>query len=1005
MEFQVLGSVGVRIEGESLELGKRRMERCLFGLFLLNIGAPVTIDRLTFLLWGEHPPEQSRSTLQVLVSRLRAWLTAHRADEYGVRLVTRAGGYVLEGDPERVDAHRFRRLCEEGRSASDPVDRLALLRKGLALWHGPPIADVGTEYVRQAVGQALEELYLDSTELRFDAQLELGQHVDLVGELSVLVAEYPFRERFAEQLMLSLYRAGRQKDALAVYDDTRRTLAEHVGLDPRPELADLHRRILRSDPALVDPGPPRQTGPAQLPQAVPDFTGRRAQIEFLDGLLDNPGAVVISTIGGVGGVGKTALAVHWAHQVRDRFPDGQLYLNLHGFSPAPVTRPIDALARFLRALGVPAEQIPLDVEEASSMYRSQIADKRMLILLDNAHSPEQVRSLLPGGAGNLALITSRSRLGGLVARDGARRLDLEVLDGAESLALFGRILGRGRLDAEREAAADLADACGHLPLALRIAAAHLADDPTRTIADYLAQLRAGDRLTALAVDGDELSSIRATFELSYAALDPATAWAFGLLGLVPGQDFTPEAVAALTGSDVPEARRYLSRLLAAHLVEVAGADRYTLHDLLRLYAREKADPAGAQSAMGSLMEWYLCGVDAAARKLYPHNLRLPVAPSDSFAFADHVEALAWLDGERGNLVAAVVGGAESGQREAAWRIADALRGYFWIRRHTVDWLAAAQAALAAAEAEGDAKGQATAHQSLGLAFASASRHEQAIAHSTRALALSEHEEWPEYQAAALGTLGTSANELGRLADAVGYYTQALGINRRIGRETGAAINLTNRGGLNTKLGQLDDALADLLEAMPLAQAAGARFMEAAILGNLGELYHARGELDLAVECHTKCLALAREVGSEESQAEALRGLAEVHRDAGRLDQAWTDANAALELARKVGEYRAEAQSMVALGTILHRRGQFHEALARHEQARTLSRQHNIRHGEIDALTGVAETLLSLGRPDPAPAEEAVRLAREANFPLREARASAVLAAIRANGAPAPILFA
>lgn len=993
----MLGPVGARINGEPVDLGRRRMERCLLGLFLLHIGTPVTAERLTALLWGEDPPERSRSTLQVLVSRLRAWLTANNADEYGVRLVTRAGGYVLEGDPDRVDAHLFRRLCEQARTVPDPVERLTLLRRALALWHGPPIADVATDSVQLSIGHALQDLFLDSTELRLDTQLELGQHVEAVSELGALVAEYPFRERFAEQLMLGLYRAGRQSDALAVYATARQTLAEHSGLDPRPEFQSLHGRILRSDPTLAVSAPQSPTaGPAQLPQAVPDFTGRRDQLDGLDRLLDNPGAVVISTIGGVGGVGKTALAIQWAHQVRERFPDGQLYANLHGFSPSPATRPLDALAGFLRALGVPAEQIPLDVEEASSLFRSRIADKRMFILLDNAHSPEQIRPLLPGGAGNLALITSRSRLGGLVARDGARRLDLDVLPDSEAIALLRRILGHRRLDAEPEAASALAAACGHLPLALRIAAAHLADHPADSVADYVALLRAGDRLTALSVDGDELSSIRATFELSYAALDPGTARTFGLLGLVQGPDFSLDAVAALSGTTVADARRHLGRLLAAHLVELLGYDRYTLHDLLKLYARDKVDPSEAGPALSRLTGWYLHEVDAAAAKLYPHNLRLPVDPSDDFAFADHVEALAWLDLERRNLVDAVVQGAGSGQGEASWRIADALRGYFWIRRLTVDWMAAAEAALAAAEAAGDAKGQATANQSLGLAYASASRHEQAIAHSTRALDLAGQEGWPEYQAAALGTLGTSANELGRLSDAVEYYTQALVINRRIGRETGAAINLTNRGGLNTKLGRLDDALADLLEAMPLAQAAGARFMEAAILGNLGELYHARDELDRAVDCHTRCLELAREVGSEESQAEALRGLAEVHRDAGRLAEAWRDANAALELARKVGEFRAEAQAMVALGTILHRRGQHREALTRHELALALSRRHAIRHGEIDALTGMAEALQGLGQPAREPAEEAARLAREANFPLREARALAVLATAPAD---------
>ncbi|MEV6526908.1 AfsR/SARP family transcriptional regulator [Longispora sp. NPDC051575] len=323
MEFRVLGPVRVIVDGAPADVGGRRSERCLLGVLLLHIGSVVTMGRLTELLWDDHPPARSRAAVQVLASRLRSGLAAAGAERYGVRLVTRAGGYVLEGDPERVDAHRFRVLCDRARTVPDPAGRLALLREALALWQGPPLADAATGQVRREVLPGWEELRLAATEGRLDCQLSLGEHADVVDELRALVAEYPHRERLVELLMLGLYRAGRRQDALAVYEAARRELAERVGLDPTPALRDLRRAIAHSDPAL-DPAP-RAAGarPAQLPPAVPNFTGRDDQLDALDGLADQPGAVVISTVGGVGGVGKTG-GGYWHHYFRRRDRSGRL---------------------------------------------------------------------------------------------------------------------------------------------------------------------------------------------------------------------------------------------------------------------------------------------------------------------------------------------------------------------------------------------------------------------------------------------------------------------------------------------------------------------------------------------------------------------------------------------------------------------------------------------------------------------------------------------------------
>lgn len=439
----MLGGVDVLVDGVPVDLGQRRMERCLLGLLALNLNAALSIDRMIDLLWGEDAPGSARAALHTHVSRLRTGLAAVDAERRGFRLATRAGGYVLEGDPARVDAHRFRDLCRRGQEATEPAERRALLGPALALWKGRPLGALSTPRIRGAYGRGLEELHLSVTELRIEADLALGGHEAVLPELAALTRTHPLRERLVELHLLALYRAGRRTEALAVYDRASRLLVDATGLDPRAELDDLHQAIVRRDPAL-DPAraPLPRTVPALLPPDVAGFVGRREELEFLDGLLPGPGqagppSVVISA---AGAVGKTALAVRWAHRVRDRFPDGQLFLDLAG-APAetgtgtgtgtggPLT-PGAALGLLLAALGVAAESVPEGVEEATDVYRSLVGDRRVLLVLDNATHADQVRPLLPSNPGSLTVITSRDRLSSLIALNGAARLLLSPLPGA-----------------------------------------------------------------------------------------------------------------------------------------------------------------------------------------------------------------------------------------------------------------------------------------------------------------------------------------------------------------------------------------------------------------------------------------------------------------------------------------------------------------------------------------------------------------------------------------------
>jgi tetratricopeptide (TPR) repeat protein len=710
---------------------------------------------------------------------------------------------------------------------------------------------------------------------------------------------------------------------------------------------------------------------------------------------------VLAAITGTAGVGKTALAVHVAHQVRERYPDGQLYVNMRGYAAGPSVRPIEALAGFLRALGVPVEQVPHEVGQASALYRSLLADKRVLVLLDNVSHPIRRAAAAAGAAGSLVLVTSRDQLSGLVARDGARRFRLDVLNAGEAHTLLGRLVGPDRVLAELEATAELASLCARLPLALRIAAANLTGQADHSLARYAAELRAGNRLAALVVDGDEETAVRAAIDLSYTAQPEPARRMFRLLGLVPGPDASVEAAAALADVAPAAAAQLLDRLARAHLIDQHTPGRYGFHDLLRLYARTQSteeDPAAdAAAAVERLFRYYLRRAHAAAEPMFGHMYRIPLpegepAPEPFPAVAD---GLAWCDHERANILAAVAFANANGPRRYAWLLTDAIRGYLLLRSDTVDWLAAARVGLSAAEAEDDPHGQMSMLMSLGVLASRHNRHDPAFDYHTRALELARAGGFRRAEGLILLNLGGVRIEQGRLAEATGYHRAALTIHEEHGFLVGQAACLSNLGSAYMYLGRLASAADHFRRSSELAQP-GSAAIHFGSLSNYAEACCLLGRLDEAEAVVADALVKHRETGNLVSGSTALRCLAYVEYERGRLDHALTVAEQAVGHTSEAGYRFGEALARTMLATVQFARGDTTPGRDEFGRALALARDAGHQYPEVDALIGLARAERLLGRRTEASGlvEQALAAARAADFEVLEGRALTERAELR-----------
>ncbi|MFC0430915.1 BTAD domain-containing putative transcriptional regulator [Kutzneria buriramensis] len=920
MWFAVLGPLRVVAEDvQEPSLVSAGRLRALLAALLWHAGQPVPVDELSEIVWDRNPPAGAPAAVRGLIVRLRRAL----GPEAGARIRTRAPGYLIEASADEVDASWFEVLCQDvgvAIRADDWARASTAAGQALALWRGTPLTDVPSQTLRDAWAPHLDQQRVQMLEWRAEAELRLGRHDRLIPHLRTLIAEHPLRERFHVQLMLALYRGGRQAEALMVYQDARQVLIDQLGIEPGPELRQLHERVLAGDADLLtsprsasmSPLAGQSVVPRQLPADVRHFVGRADELKVLSELLSQAsesGAAVTSVIGGTAGIGKTALVVHWAHQNADRFPDGQLYVNLRGFDPsgAPVA-PATAVRGFLEALGVPARLVPARPDDQAALYRSQLAERRMLVLLDNARDVEHVRPLLPGAPGCLVLVTSRDRLGGLVALNGAVPVTLDLFTEQEARILLIHRFGHERVLADERAAGELIEACARLPLALNIAAAHAALRPTRPLPDLVDELRdTRRRLDALAV-GEAAADVRAVFSWSYQTLSPPAARLFRLLGLNPGPDVSLPAAAGLAALDADRARRALGELTHAQLMTEHTPGRYTSHDLLRAYAAEQADthdsPAERHEALRRLCDFYADTAHTADRLLDPHRALIQLLPPTPRVpgvdpLIDASAAAAWLGAEHANLLAAQQVAAAQAWHPTVWQLAWALSTFHDRRARRHDALAVWQAATEAAAHLPDPVTLIRAHRLLGVAYAGLEHHDEAIAHLDRALTLATTTIGgePVEQAHTHRQLARAWARRGHDQRALEHAMRALDLYRTLDQPVPEAYALNAVGWYAARLGDYDTARTYCQAAVTLHRHHDNPDGLAAALDSLGYIEHHTGHYQRAVDFYEQALTLNRRLGNTFFSADILAALGHPHVALGRREPARTAWQQALDLYR------------------------------------------------------------------------------------------------------------
>ncbi|MFD8702754.1 BTAD domain-containing putative transcriptional regulator [Kitasatospora sp. NPDC059648] len=975
MLLRLLGAVELVHEKRSLDLGGPR-QRVVLAMLGLNVNRTVSTEQLIDAVWGDAPPTTARGQIQVAVSTLRKRFA--RAGRPGA-IITRSPGYALELEPEDVDSLEFERLVAlaRGESGAGLTERAAAtMREALALWRGPALDGVPGELAQRSATH-LNDRRLTVLEERVRLDLLLGRHGELSAELASLTARHPLRERLYGHLMLALYRSGRQADALEAFQRARRALVEEIGIEPGQELRELEGAILNQSPELDLPvrrdgrapaepptpaAPPAETAfrltPRQLPASISDFIGRRGQLDEIKKLIvpsagaQAPGyAVPIVNICGPGGVGKSALAVRAAHEAGAHFPDGHLYADLHtptaeaGGAGDGENRTGTLLARFLRAVGVPAKAIPDDPQERAEMYRSRLADSRVLVVLDGVTSAEQVTPLLPGSASCAVLATSRARLARV---PGIHQVDVEVFEMSHALDLLAGIIGRARVQAELDTAVELVHLCDGLPLALRIAGARLASHPHWPVERLVQRLRnERQRLDELSHHGLEL---RSTISLTYRALPPSAQRLFRLFSLVQLPDAPAWIAAALLDTDPVTAEDTLDLLVEAQVMDIVQypnrpGPRYRFHDLVRAYAHEQLtateSAAERQAALARMLGGWLALAEDAHRREYGgdytviHGRAERWRPPQSSATGPAGAGVDGWDTERLALVTAVRQAAAAGLDELCWDLALTSVTLFEAKGHFDDWEETARLAQEVAVRAGNPVGQAAMLYSLGTLHMFQTRHEQAQEHFALARELFEAAGHDHGRALVLRNDAFLDGVRGDDLAMREKYDEALAVMRLVGDRIGEAHILRSLAGWWMSAGSTERARTMLEQALVICRAESCVRVEAQVLQRFAELHLSADRTDLAEDALQDVLGIVRAGGDRIGEAYALHGLGTVRQQEGRLDGAVDALTRALDLSQQVGERAVEARSRYALAGIALDRGDRAEAAGHLTACRTL----------------------------------------------------------------------
>lgn len=893
---RLLGEVGAEVDGRPVDLGTPK-QRCVLAALAVDCGRVVQVDRLVVRVSGADAEHRSRTVLHSYISRLRRALAEAGT---GVRIASRSGGYALLADTEPVtDLQQFRALC--ARARGEHGEAVSLWNEALALWKGQPLTGVNGEWA-EAERDRLSQERLEAEHDLADALLRRGNGAQLVSVLSARSAQLPLDERVTGQHMLALQQAGRTSDALDVYRRFRARLREELATEPGAALQDLHQRMLTADHVPAGESRSATAIPRQLPMTPAPFLGRQDELTVLDSLLDRSPIVAIV---GSGGIGKSWLALHWAHRHAQRFPDGQLHVDLRGFSPeGGALSPAAAVRGFLDALGIEPGRIPADPHTQSALFRSLVADRRMLFVLDNAADTAHVTPLLPGGTSCTVLVTSRNRMPGLATGHGAGHLVLDALSDAASRELLVARLGAAQVEAEHDAVDELVELCGGYPLALSIIAGRVHTCPGTSLSALTAELR--ESLLDVLDEGDPVASLPAVLSLSYTALTSEQAEVLGLLAIAPGPGIGLPGAAALTGLPQAKARTALRGLEQASLISQGAQGRYGMHDLIRHYAADVAhrdlDEEARESALRRVIGFYLHTAHAADRLLYPHRVDIELdGPSHTpQPLPDTTAAMAWFDAEHACLLAAQHATAALGWHRAVWQLAWSLSTFHQLRGHHHAQIRAWETGLTASEQGPDVAATVLGHRQLGLVNADLGRHRQALHHLLRALVLAEQQHDQAAQAHTHTALARAYEQQGDDVRALEHSVRSLELCRALGNRVWEAGSLNGVGWFAARLGQHDVAREHCLAALELYREHDDPSGEAGVLDSLGYIAHLAGDHALAVDHYRHSLALQRELVYDYGIAEALAGLGAPHAALGQHDQARAVWQEALEIYQQQG---------------------------------------------------------------------------------------------------------